>query len=165
MTKTWAPRGRTPVHRHRQKKRERISVISALSVSPRRQRLGLYYQLYLDGIGRQEVCIFLRHLLRHLRGRVVVLLDKSSTHRDGQLNRLLQEKKSRLRLEYFPTYAPELNPDEGVWCWSKRQMANSCLADIDELIAEVIRCMEQMRKSSQKLRACILQSELPSFLR
>lgn len=165
VAKTWAPQGCTPVHRHRQRSRQRISVISALSVSPRQQRLGLYYQLYLDGIGRQEVCIFLRHLLRHLRGPVIVVLDNSSTHRNGELKQLLEEKKSRLFLHYFPAYAPELNPDEGVWSLSKRGMANSCLSDVDELIAEVIRSMEQIRRSPRKLRGCILQSELPSFLR
>ena len=165
VAKTWAPQGCTPVHRHRQRNRERISVISALSVSARRQRLGLYYQLYLDGIGRQEVCIFLRHLLRHLRGSAVVLLDNSSTHHHGELKQLLEEKKSRLFLEYFPAYAPELNPDEGVWSLSKRNLANSCFATVDELINEVIRSIEEIRKSPRKLRGCIQQSELPSFLR
>lgn len=165
VAKTWAPQGCTPVHRHRQRSRQRISVISALSVSPRRQRLGLYYQLFLDGIGRLEVCFFLRHLLRHLRGPVVVLLDNSSTHRNGELNELLKEKKSRLFPEYFPAYAPELNPDEGIWSLSKRGLANSCLSDVDELIAEVIGAIEQIRRSPRTLRGCILQSELPSFLR
>lgn len=140
-------------------------MISALSVSPQRQRLGLFYQLYLDGIGRQEVCVFLRHLLGRLRGPVVVLLDNSSTHHHGELEQLLREKRSHLWVEYFPAYAPELNPDEGVWSLSKRELANSRLLDLDELIAEVIRSIEQIRRSPQKLRGCILQSELPVFLR
>jgi hypothetical protein len=53
---------------HRQRRRDKVSVISGISVSPRRQRLGLYYQLYFDNIGQEEVCMFLRELLRHLRG-------------------------------------------------------------------------------------------------
>jgi hypothetical protein len=32
-----------------------------------------------DNIGQEEVCLFLRHLLRHLYGPVIVLLDNSST--------------------------------------------------------------------------------------
>ena len=52
---------------HRQRRRAKVSVISGISVSPRRQRLGLYYQLYFDNIGQEEVCMFLRELLRHLR--------------------------------------------------------------------------------------------------
>lgn len=59
VLKTWAPRGQTPVHRHRYR-RERVSVISGISVSPKRQRLGLYYWLWLNNIGHAEVCVFLR---------------------------------------------------------------------------------------------------------
>src|SRR3989304_3137100 len=41
--KTWAPRGQTPIIRHRYQ-RDKISVISGISVSPVRQRLGLYWR-------------------------------------------------------------------------------------------------------------------------
>src|ERR1700740_3530716 len=79
VVRTWAPQGQTPIHRHRQGRRDKISVISGISVSPRQHRLGLYYLLFYDNIGQQEVCIFLRELLRHLRSPLVVLLDNSST--------------------------------------------------------------------------------------
>jgi len=65
----------TPVHHHRQGRRDKVSVISGISVSPRRRRLGLYYQLYFDNIGQEEVLRFLRELLRHLGRPVIVLLD------------------------------------------------------------------------------------------
>jgi len=41
VVKTWAPRGQTPVLHHYYR-RERISVISGVSVSPQREPLGLY---------------------------------------------------------------------------------------------------------------------------
>jgi len=71
-------------------RRDKVSVISGISVSPRRQRLGLYYQVYFDNIGQQEVCLFLRELLRHVRGPLIVLLDNSSTHQGQPLRQLLQ---------------------------------------------------------------------------
>jgi hypothetical protein len=67
-------------------------------VSPRRQRLGLYYQLYFDNIEQEEVCVFLRELLRHLRGPVIVLLDNSSTHQGRPLEQLLR-RHPRLQIE------------------------------------------------------------------
>jgi hypothetical protein len=51
VAKTWSPQGCTPVHYHRQGRRDKFSVISGISVSPQRQRLGLYYHLYFDNIG------------------------------------------------------------------------------------------------------------------
>lgn len=60
VRKTWAPRGQTPVVRHHQK-RERISVIGGLSVSPKRRHIGLFYQLHGENIQQSEVWFFLRH--------------------------------------------------------------------------------------------------------
>jgi len=163
VVKTWAPRGQTPVHRHCYR-RDKISVISGVSVSPKRQRLGLFYQLYFNNIGHQEVCFFLRDLLRHLRGPVIAILDNSQTHHGEPLARL-QRRHSRLRIEHFPSYAPELNPDEGVWALAKRDLANGCPHNVDELMRDLIRSIDRIRRSPTKLRGCIRQSELPPFLR
>ncbi|PYT81808.1 MAG: hypothetical protein DMG41_34440 [Acidobacteria bacterium] len=91
VARSWSPRGCPPVHHYRQGRRDKVSVISGISVSPRRQRLGLYYQLYFDNVGQEEVCVLLRELLRHLRGPVIVLLDNSSTHQEKSLQHLLQQ--------------------------------------------------------------------------
>jgi putative transposase len=163
VVRTWAPEGQTPIHRHRQGRRDKISVISGISLSPKRQQLGLYYLLFFDNIGQQEVCVFLRELLRHLRGQVIVLLDNSSTHKGEPLQRLLYQHP-RLAIEYFPSYAPQLNPDEGVWSLAKRDLANSCPKNVNELMEDILRSIERIKLSPKKLRGCILQSELPSFL-
>jgi transposase len=159
VVRTWAPQGKTPIHRHRQSRRDKISVISGISVSPRRHRLGLYYLLFYDNIGQDEVCLYLRELLRQLRGPVIVLLDNSSTHKGAPIERLLRQH-CRLCIEYFPSYAPQLNPDEGVWSLAKRELANSCPNDVDELMENILGSINGIRNSQQKLRGCIAQSEL-----
>jgi transposase len=108
--------------------------------------------------------MFLRELLRHLRGAVIVLLDNSSTHQGQPLRQLLR-RHPRLHIEHFPSYAPELNPDEGVWSLAKRVLANRCPDDLEELVEDVIHSINGIRNSNQKLRGCVVQSELPSFLR
>jgi transposase len=70
-----------------------------------------------------------------------------------------------LHIEHFPSYASELNPDEGVWSLAKRALANSCPNNVEELVEDVIRSINAIRISTQKLRGCILQSGLPSLLR
>ena len=108
--------------------------------------------------------MFLRELLRHMRGPIIVLLDNSSTHKGAPLEQLLGQHR-RLRIEYFPSYAPQLNPDEGVWSLAKRELANSCPNDVDELMEDILGAIEGVRNSSEKLRGCITQSELPFSLR
>jgi transposase len=99
-----------------------------------------------------------------LPGPVIVLLDNSATHKGGLIEQL-RRRHRRLHIENFPAYAPELNPDEGVWSQAKRELANSCPRDVEELVDDLLRSIEGIRSSPQKLRGCILQSELPSFLR
>jgi transposase len=163
VLRTWAPRGQTPVHRHRYK-RDKISVISGISVSPQRQRLGLYYQLHLENIRGVEVSAFLRYLLRHLRGPVVALLDNSRTHK-GKRFEELRRRNSRLSIEHFPAYSPQLNPDEGVWSLAKRELANGRPDNVLDLIDDVFGALDRIASSSKKLRGCITHSELPPFLR
>jgi hypothetical protein len=56
-----------------------------------------------DNIAQEEVCVFLRDLLRHLRCPVIVLLDNSSTHQ-GDPGELLRRhprlcKSSRAKIK------------------------------------------------------------------
>jgi len=160
VCKTWAPRGETPQIRYRYK-HNRISVISGLSVSPRRRRLGLYYQMYDHNICAMEACRFLRSLLQHLRGHVVVLWDNGRIHK-GPLIRSLLARTARLHLENFPGYAPELNPDEGVWNQAKRALANGRPDNLVELGKTIATQLRRIRRSAACLRFCIHDSELPS---
>jgi len=118
---------------------------------------------FVDNIGQEEVCVFLHEVLRHLRGAVVVLLDNSNVHRGDPLQRLSQ-RFPRLHLRYFPPYAPELNPDEGVWGFLKGRLANGRPDDIDELQRLLGNEFRGLALSQQKLRGCIQQSTLPLFL-
>ncbi len=160
--KTWAPRGCTPVVRHRQR-RDRISVISGISISPRRRRLGLYFHLHPKNIQHPEVCQFLRDLLRHLRGPVLLVWDNATIHK-GEAIRALCGRFPRLDLYHFPGYAPELNPDEGVWKLAKQTLANGRPDTQDELRRHLRASLNQIRRSPRRLRGCIGQSELSLFL-
>ena len=116
MIQTWAPQGQTPIHRHRQGRRDKISVISGISVSSKRYRLGLYYLLFLDNIGQEEVCRFLQELLRHLRGPVIVLLDNSSTHQGEPLRKLLSRNPRLHRSTFLPMLRNSTPTKEsGLW--------------------------------------------------
>jgi len=162
VRQTWAPRGETPIHHHRYT-REKVSAISGISVSPRRQQLGLYFDYQTTNYTQNDVCTFLRHLLLHLRQNVIVVWDNGTIHK-GEPIRELCRQFPRLHLESFPPYAPELNPDEGVWRQTKRQLSNSRPDDVHELAAAVLGCLVELRFSPAKLRACIKHSDLPFFL-
>jgi transposase len=162
VRKTWSPVGQTPVLCHRYG-HDRISAISGLAVSPKRFHCALYCQLYEDNIQGEEVAAFLRHLLRQVHGHLIVLLDNGKPHRGEPVKELLA-RTSRLHLEPFPPYAPELNPDEGVWNHLKKTLANGrpdTQAELMDVLSDEI-CW--LAVSQRLLRGCIQQSKLPPFL-
>jgi transposase len=161
VRRTWAPRGQTPIHYCHQL-HDRISVISGISVSPINQRLGLYYGLYWDNITQNEICDFLRDLLRHLPGPVIVIWDNGTPHKGRTVRKFLARHK-RLHLEALPPYAPELNPDEGVWAQAKSTLANGRPDHLGELWWHLLDIFDELARSPSCLRACVHNSELPSF--
>jgi transposase len=134
VRRTWAPRGHTPIIRHRYR-RDKVSAISAVTMSARRHRCRLYIHFYPgSNITHVEVAVFLRALLRPLRGQVIVLWDGGSIHKGPDVRALLA-RCPRLHVERFPGYAPDLNPDEFVWTHFKATLANGRPDNLDELMA------------------------------
>lgn len=159
MCKPWAPVGNTPILRHSYR-RERISTISSITVSPARNRLGLYLQFHPTNITGVEVLGFLRDLLRHGRGPVVLLWDGGPIHRRAIVRDFLR-RQTRLHVYRFPAYAPELNPDEFVWTKAKKDLANSAPKDLRELRTLLHRSARRMTTSQRLLWSCIDASDLP----
>jgi len=60
------------------------------------------------------------------------------------------DKHRCLRIEYFPAYAPQWHPDEGIWSLTKRKLAEP--KDTDELIEDIVDSIDGVRNSQQKLR-------------
>lgn len=166
VQRTWALRGQTPTLRHRFRHHQRVSCIGGLSLSPQRARVGWYLQFYRDqNIRQEEVVRFLQHLLRHLRGRVVVLWDHSPIHRSRLLQRWLRRCR-RLHLEFFPGYAPELNPIEYGWAYLKGpSLANHCPPDGESLHTSVTAAAEEVAGQQPLLRGFVKASKLPIKLR
>ena len=162
VRRTWAPIGCTPLIRHHYAN-DRLSVISGISVSPTRRRLGLFGVFFWDNIAQEEVVAFLLEVLRHLRGHVIALLDNGSIHKGAPLRELCR-RYPRLHVEYFPGYAPELNPDEAVWALLKGKLANGRPDDLEELADRLQREFRNVARSQPALRGCIHQSGLPISL-
>jgi putative transposase len=162
VRRSWAPVGQTPVVGGDGGHRKKVSVIGAVSVSPALQRLGFYFASAVDGyFSSERVVEFLRGLLRHLRGRVVVLWDGGGNHK-GPLIRAFLRRNPRLRLERLPAYAPDLNPVEAVWSWLKwGRLCNFVPDDLDDLDDWVIEYLAELKHDHELLRALWDASDLP----
>jgi transposase len=153
LTRTWAPVGQTPVLRA-PRTRDHLSVISGVTAAGR-----LFSHIQEAAFTGETVVAFLRQLLRQIRGKLTVVWDGASIHRGQAVKKFLAAgAATRLQLVRLPAYAPELNPDEGVWNQLKRvELKNRCCTDLDELRWEVGLAIRRLRRHPSRLTACVRQ--------
>lgn len=159
VRRTWALRGQTPIQ-YSWDRHDRLSAIAALTLAPRRRRLGLYFQLHWHNLQAPEVMAFLRLLHRHRRRPFILVLDRYSVHRKAV--RLLQEAGcDRFEVEWLPAYAPALNPVEMVWNHTKyADLANFLPEDVNHLERAVTASIGETRQQRPLLRSCFAYARL-----
>jgi transposase len=126
-------------------RRQHLSAISGITPDGR-----LFVQVQEQAYTAAKVVGFLKHLLAHIPGRVLVLWDGNNIHRGPVVEAFLAtEQGQRVTTDIFPGYAPELNPDEWVWNHLKRvELPNvrcSTLADLRVTLRRAVRRLQRKR--------------------
>jgi transposase len=162
VRRTWAPEGQTPDLRCWDR-RDRISAISGITVSPCTQRLNLYFELLPDNktVHADNIVDFLRQLKAQLGGGFTVVWDGSKIHSKSALVRAYLAKHPEIVAETLPAYAPELNPDEGVWGWTKYgRLSNLAANNAGELRSKIVSELLDLKGSQSMLDSMIEETGL-----
>lgn len=152
--------GKTPIVRYSYR-HDRISALAALTISAQRKNMGLYTRFQRENFKAEHVAEFLRAMLSHIRGPIVLLWDGGKIHKGPRISKVLV-KNPRLHIEWFPAYAPELDPVEQVWNDFKRHTANSLPLTRQNIRASLHANSRRAQNSQARLRSYILSSKLPS---
>ena len=130
---TWAPRGQTPVLRHRFNWK-RLSIAGALAYEPDGSDAHLVFQLRPGAYNDERLTEFLTDLNELEQRPVVLIWDGLPSHRSGRMRDWIAAQAHWLTVEQLPGYAHELNPTEQVWDNVKsRELANLCADTIGEV--------------------------------
>jgi transposase len=131
---TWAPRGHTPVLRHRFVWK-RLSIASALVYEPHARDAHLVFELRPGAYNTETLIEFLTFLHELEQHRSVLLLwDGLPAHRSRCMLDWVASQRDWLSIEPLPGYAPDLNPTEQVWGNVKStELANLCSDTIEEV--------------------------------
>lgn len=149
VVKTWAPRGETPVlHEHLSK--AHLSLISAVSPNGK-----AYYKIQRASFDSAAVIRFLDALHEWIPGKLLVLWDGAPIHHSQEIQDYLAQGASAwLQLEQMPSYAPELNPDEGIWNNLKHfELKNVCTMSLALLETVVIVALDHIVSRSDIIQA------------
>lgn len=164
LRRTWAPRGKTPILLHRGRWHQKVSAIAALTIPAQRRRVGLYFSLLSDAnFTGTRVVRFLRSLSAQLQKPLVIVWDRSLTHRAKVVNRFF-ERHPKLHRDFLPPYAPDLNPVEMLW----GHLKGNPLANFAPIDTKALAYTTRYHAGRLKSRKDLLRSFLyatPLFLR
>jgi transposase len=157
MVRTYAPVGQTPVLRV-PLSRDHLSVIAGLTLEGR-----LLVQMQEHAYQGPDIVGYLQHLLRQVRGKLLVLWDGAPIHRCQAVKDFLAAGAAeRLHLERLPAYAPEVNPAEGVWHYLKHvELKNVVCRSLIEVRQYLGRAVARVRQKAKAIRGFL---RLPGYL-
>ncbi|WP_406729253.1 transposase [Streptomyces sp. GD-15H] len=151
--RTWSRRGITPVVRVSGKGSGRISLAAVVCCRPA-ARTRLVYRMLVrhphrrgekTGFREPDLAALLDAAHRQLGRRPVVLVwDNSTQHTDHAMRELLEGRRW-LTVFRLPSYAPDLNPAEGVWAHLKKSLANLASCSTDQLAAHTRTRLKRMQ--------------------
>jgi transposase len=153
---TYAPKGQTPILRV-PLTWDHLSVISAITPEGK-----LYVHSQDKAFKGEHIVPFLKHLLRHIAGKLLIIWDGLPAHRGQAIKDFLRAGAAqRIHLVRLPGYAPDLNPTEGIWRYLKYvEMKNLCCHTLDELHYELRKAIARLRHKTDIICACIDQVHL-----
>ena len=171
VRRTYAPRGHPPVCKVADP-HGKISVIGAMTISPKRNHFAFYFDLLDDNANyRGETVVpFIHKIHRTVRGPLAVVWDAIPIHRAGPVTHFLN-KHQKIVSEPFPRYAPDLNPVDKIWFYLKFDcLPNFAPPSLSSLRTQLIRQLSRLQRRPNVLEslfhltrlACDSRTELES---
>jgi transposase len=161
---TWAPRGQTPqvVEPFNWKT---LSALAAVLTQPDGHRSRWLLAVHQGSIRSGQVVRFFNTLRGHRRRPVILLWDRLPAHRSRRVAQALAGRRSWLRIEWLPCYAPELNPVEPLWNHLDTTiLANTPAENLARLRRSVHAGMQRVRRVPALTRGFLKYTGLFSFL-
>lgn len=135
----WSKKGKTPIVSFERDKDKSVNFFGALSYK-RKKEIGFLsegkksidfinfletvrkeYQEEIEAKIKQH-----RHKLinqKEYEGLILIVLDQASIHRSRETKAYLKKNHGIFKLMSFPTYSPDLNPQEKVWKATRKDLA------------------------------------------
>jgi transposase len=115
------------------------------------EKKGLTWQDYRDLLIRAHI---------QLGGPIVLVWDNLRAHLMPPMQEFIKASNDWLTVFQLPSYAPDLNPQEGIWSLVKRTIGNLAAADIDQLARAVKRSLKRLQYRPHLIDGCLATTGL-----
>ncbi|MGW6893157.1 IS630 family transposase [Streptomyces chartreusis] len=160
--RTWARRGHTPVIRVRGRSRRRISIAALTCYKPGERSRLIYRPRRDDGRrdGRKSFAwTDYRDLLitahHQLGGPIVLVWDNLNVHLAYGMRQFIA-RQDWLTVYQLPSYAPDLNPVEGIWSLLRRGwLSNTAFTTPEHLMQTIRHGMRKIQYRPHLIDGCL----------
>ncbi|WP_405827659.1 transposase [Streptomyces sp. NBC_01176] len=90
-----------------------------------------------------------------LGGPIVLVWDNVRLHLTAGMREFIDANAEWLTVFQLPTYAPDLNPQEGVWSLVKRDIGNLAAADLGQITRAVKRRLKRIQYRPELVDGCL----------
>ncbi|MFF2402071.1 transposase [Streptomyces goshikiensis] len=91
---------------------------------------------------------------------MVLVSDNLSTHLMPPMKEFIAADEEWLTVSQLASYAPDLNPQEGIWALVKRGIGNLAVADVDHLAKTVRTRLKKIQYRPHLIDGCLIQAGL-----
>ncbi|MFF9794852.1 transposase [Streptomyces bacillaris] len=160
--RTWGRQRCTPVVRVRGRGSGRVSMAGMTCYkSGERSRLIYAIREYRGrkdepkGFGWKDHRDLILRARAQLGGPVVLVWDNLRMHLVAPLREFFEANAAWLTVFQLPTYAPDLNPQEGIWSLVKRGIGNLAAADLGQITRAVKRRLKMLQYRPEVIDGCL----------
>ncbi|MFE1198124.1 transposase [Streptomyces olivaceoviridis] len=166
-SKTWGRVGRIPVVRVRGRGSGRMSMAGMVCYRPgARSRLLYAIREYYGrkdepkGFGWRDLRNLLVRARIQLGGPIVLVWDNVRLHLAAGMREFVAANTEWLTVFQLPAYAPDLNPQEGIWSLVKRDLGNLAAADLGEITRAVKHRLKKIQYRPDLIDGCLVGTGL-----
>ncbi len=109
-SRNYAPKGQTPAIRlHPRCKR--VNLISTVTNQGK-----VKFMIYEDKMNSDTLIKFMKRLIKESTKKTFLVLDNLKVHHSKIVRDWWEKHKEQIEVSFLPSYSPELNPDEYLYC-------------------------------------------------
>ncbi|MEU9439800.1 transposase [Streptomyces sp. NPDC048304] len=165
--RTWGRIGHTPVVRVRGRGSGRVSMAGMACYKPgERSRLIYAIREYRGrkdepkGFGWRDFRDLIVRARFQLGGPIVLVWDNLRLHLTAGMRDFIEANAEWLTVFHLPAYAPDLNPQEGIWSLVKREIGNLAAADLGQITRAVKRRLKRLQYRPELVDGCLAATGL-----
>ena len=149
----WAPKGEAPVITTTRSCYS-VNMISVVSAQGQ-----LRFMLTKGTVAAKVFKEFLKRLMVGADKPVFVVVDSHLTHKAKLVKKYIESLEGKLKLFVLPPYSPQLNPDETVRVYIKREISRKTVNSLEEMREHALSALPRLLKAPRLIRSFFDQPE------